>query len=105
MDIIEVRAWMYVNTGTATCSRNRIWSNGVQVKNQFEYNYPYYSITADGLWHQDYFSYTFPSLNVNYPSHGYWQTHDGGASCGYGGGVGWEKPGQMVAWDHWSTSP
>jgi len=105
MDIIEVRAWMYVNFGVATCSRNRIWSNTTLVRNKIEYNSPWYPITADGLWHQDYFAYTFPSQNVSYPSHGFWQTHDGGSSCGYGGGFYWEKPGQSVAWDSESTSP
>lgn len=104
MDISETRGWMYIQTGTATCSRSRVYSGGVLVSDRIEFNSPYYPISADGLWHQDYFSYA-PALNVNYPSHGYWQTHDGGSSCGYGGGVAWDKSSQAGAWGHYATSP
>lgn len=104
MDVDETRGWMYIQAGTATCSRSRVYSNGTLVSNRVEYAAPYYPIWNDGFWHQDYFTYG-AGLTVLYPSHGYWQTHDGGAACGYGGGVAWGKASSWAGWSHSATSP
>lgn len=105
VDITETRGFMYVQTGSATCARSRVYGNGVLQSNRTMFGSPSFPIVSDGLWHQRWFSYTSPPLNAAYAVNGYWQTHDGGASCGYGGGVAWGKPSQFGAWTHSATSP
>jgi hypothetical protein len=89
--------------GTARCSRSRVFDADWNVLFSGQWaQYPY-PITSYYVWIFD--QWTFSGVTHVYPMHGFFQvSSEYSGQCGYGGGIGWKKPGQQIAWDNWPTS-
>lgn len=104
MDVWENSGSVYVTNGTAACSRSRIFDPSWTLIASYQSSGTPYPMVAPAGWSFD--SYLFSTVTAGYPMRGYHQVSSDyvGGQCAYGGGVGWEKSGQFIAWSHWATS-
>ena len=106
MDVWENSGYVYVTNGTANCRRSRVFGDSWELLWNWGSSTAPYPITAPSGWQFD--SIWFFTVTDGYPMRGYYQftsNYDSSTGhCAYGGGVGWEKPGQVIAWNHWPTS-
>lgn len=105
MDVWENSGYtMLLNGGPVRCSRSRVFGDNWELLYSIQAAGSPFPISTYNTWYFD--TRTFSTVTDGYPIRGFYQVTsvlDNGV-CGYGGGVGWEKPGQFTAWDRWATS-
>lgn len=106
MDVWENSAYVSMRNGTANCRRSRVFGDNWELLWNWSWSGDPYPLSAPTGWIFD--SIWFSAVTDGYAMRGYYQfTSDYNSAtgyCAYGGGIGWEKPGQQVAWEHWATS-